>query len=111
MITQPHRSWAVLFWRLKKVASRLLTTAQNRFYHPHPHPIFILGNEKSGTTIIAASLAKATQQTVTLDIEGLWDPVQTQLFTREIELSKVIARNARAFSNQIIKEPVLTVEV
>ncbi len=100
-----------IYKRVKKLAARKLTSAQNIFYRPHPHPIFIVGNEKSGTTIIAASLAKATQQTVTLDIEGLWDPVQTKLFRGEIALSKVIARNAKAFSRQIIKEPVLTFEI
>ncbi len=77
---------------------------------PHPRPLFVLGNEKSGTTVIAASLAKATGQKVTLDIKGVWDPVQTQLYRGEKTIEQVIKANKYAFSKKIIKEPVLTFE-
>ena len=77
-------------------------------FQPHPEPVFILGNEKSGTTIIAASLAKASNNQVTLDIPGTWDPIQTQLERGEISMRSVINNNRFAFSKKIIKEPVLT---
>ena len=41
------------------------------FSKSNPKPLFILGNPKSGTTIIANLLSKATKQSLTSDIKSI----------------------------------------
>lgn len=77
----------------------------------HPQPIFVLGNQKSGTSIIAALLAKATGLSVSLDLvrEYLSDgTVYIKLKKGKKDLQELIYRNKLDFSRQIIKEANLT---
>lgn len=84
----------------------------SRFYNPlvsvHTSPVIILGNQKSGTSAITALLAKATGQSVTIDIPPLWEPTFTDLIQGEKELQDLISDNKIHFSRKIIKEPNLT---
>ena len=41
------------------------------FSKVNPNPLFILGNPKSGTTIIADLLSRATKKSLTSDIKSL----------------------------------------
>ena len=49
------------------------------FSKTNPKPLFILGNPKSGTTIIANLLSKATKQTLTSDIQSVIKHATLQL--------------------------------
>jgi hypothetical protein len=75
---------------------------------PHPNPVFVLGNQKSGTTAIAALLAAATGLRATLDFTGAWHPFIAPLVRGETALGDFIRLNAWAFSAPIVKEPNLT---
>ena len=77
----------------------------------HPAPIFVLGNQKSGTSVVAALLGGMTGLSVSLDL------TMEHLSTRQSYLrvasgewhfSKLIERNRLDFSRNIIKEANLT---
>ncbi|SEA76936.1 Sulfotransferase domain-containing protein [Thalassobacillus cyri] len=74
----------------------------------NPSPIFVLGNQKSGTSAIGALLAEATAQPATIDLEGLYEPIQTKLHKKEIPFQTFVNNNKYDFSKEIIKEPSLT---
>lgn len=80
----------------------------NLLYRIQKRPIIILGNQKSGTTAIAALLAKRTGLSATLDTSILWDPNLSKLLAGELRLKDVISQNRKPFSRKIIKEPNLT---
>lgn len=80
----------------------------NPFVSPNPNPLFVLGNQKSGTTAIAALLAYATKHTVTLDIEDMEGYTNLALHQGQLTFEEFIQRNRYDFSKQIIKEPWLT---
>ncbi len=75
---------------------------------PHDCPIFIFGNQKSGTSAISALLARATGTRLQLDFRGAREPYLTPLLNGQIDLDGYIRRNAYAFSAPMIKEPGLT---
>ena len=79
-----------------------LTTSAN------PHPLFVFGNQKSGTTAIAALLAVATGKSVTLDFAGAEHPYATALLRGNTPIAEFVRRNSWALSSQVIKEPTLT---
>lgn len=71
-------------------------------------PIIVLGKEKSGTTVIAALLARHTGLSVTLDLPGIWGPVETKILAGDMAFDKFVQLNRYHFSRDIIKEPCLT---
>ncbi|MGH6872144.1 MAG: hypothetical protein ACREHE_11615, partial [Rhizomicrobium sp.] len=75
---------------------------------PHPHPLFVFGNQKSGTTAVAGLLAAATGQGATLDFAGAAEPFFGRLYRGETAMGDFVRRNAWAFSSAIVKEPSLT---
>jgi hypothetical protein len=79
-----------------------------RLARPHPRPIFIFGNQKSGTTAVAGLLAAATDKRATLDFAGATEPFIGRLLRRETGLVEFVRLNAWAFSADIVKEPNLT---
>ena len=95
---------------LKRKTKKIIYNINSTFVEVNESPIIVLGNEKSGTTIIAALLAKISGYSVALDIPGTWEPVQSKLKTGKIPLDEVIQNNKVHFSKDIIKEPVLTFE-
>ena len=75
----------------------------------HSHPIFILGNQKSGTSPIAGLLAKLTGLPLAMDIRREIEHPAIEFVRRgELALSEFIRRNKLDFSKPIIKEPNLT---
>ncbi len=87
---------------------RMYRTVFNAWAQINPNPIFILGNQKSGTSAIAALLAHHTGLSLTLDMETLEHEANIQLIKGEITLQEFINQNRVYFSRQIIKEPWLT---
>jgi hypothetical protein len=71
-------------------------------------PLFILGNFKSGTTIIANLLSKATKQTLTSDIHSAIKHATLQLDFNILNCDDFIKQHKYEFSKEIIKEPFLS---
>jgi len=92
---------------LRRGAARFI---RNGLSTVEKRPIFVLGNQKSGTTVIAALLAEATQLPVTLDLNGLIaDPgLQLRLKDGRETFEAFVDEYRYEFSRKIIKEPVLT---
>lgn len=75
------------------------------------NPVFVLGNQKSGTTIIAALLGKASNRPVTLDLVYFNDNHSADyydVYARTMSFRRFLETNRLEFSNPIIKEPNLT---
>jgi hypothetical protein len=73
-------------------------------------PILVLGNQKSGTTAIAALLAEMTGLSVTLDLTlEEFRPSYERLRSGDMSFEQFVRRNQLSFSRQIVKEPGLTV--
>lgn len=87
------------------VAARYL---MGRFAQVEDAPTFVLGNQKSGTTVIAAALAHAMQSSVTLDIRDLQVGHLTGLYQGTYPMDDFVRRYRPAFSSSVVKEPGLT---
>lgn len=76
----------------------------------HSTPIFILGNPKSGTTVISSLLSMATSQTLTSDfVRTINHPtLQLELNFKLLSFADFINMYSDEFSNQVIKESFLT---
>jgi hypothetical protein len=81
----------------------------SRFSRINRDAIFIFGNQKSGTTAIAALLSQCTGKSVTLDItrEQNW-LISRQEIKGKVGLDDFISHFKLEFSRDIIKEPGLT---
>jgi hypothetical protein len=73
-------------------------------------PIFILGNPKSGTTVIANLLSKATNQSLTSDFQNAikHTTLQLELDFKLLNFKNFIKQYKYEFSKEIIKEPFLS---
>ncbi len=79
------------------------------FFKINDRPIIVLGNQKSGTTVIAALLAQLTGTSLTLDLRRENNrPVYPYLKSGCEDFEEFINRNRIEFSKDIIKEPNLT---
>jgi len=78
------------------------------FSKTNSKPLFILGNPKSGTTIIAKLLSKATKQSLTSDIRSITKYSSLLLEFELMNLKDFIKEHAYEFSKDIIKEPSLS---
>ena len=78
---------------------------------PYKNPIFILGNQKSGTSVIGALLGKLTNKPTAIDL--FYSGFRYQLFVKWkkeiITTTEFINKNKLEFSKEIIKEPHLSV--
>lgn len=75
----------------------------------HPKPVFVLGNQKSGTSIIAALLGSYAGLEVTIDmLREIWRPTFQRIPSGEISFDAYIRRNRLGFSRPVVKEPNLT---
>ena len=93
--------------RRPKLRKRLRNGLDRLRFRPHPAPVIVLGNQKSGTSAIAHLLADCAGLTKTIDIAELW-PLARGLRAGELDLGSVVARHPRPFSSELIKEPNLT---
>jgi hypothetical protein len=94
--------------RFGRLLARLHRSLRNRLARVHPSPILMLGNQKSGTTAIAALLAAATGHRATLDLEDLTPDVFLDLLEGRLPVRALITANRHDFSAPIVKEPALT---
>ncbi|HSM95843.1 MAG TPA: hypothetical protein VLT91_07360 [Rhizomicrobium sp.] len=75
---------------------------------PNPAPVFIFGNQKSGTSAVAGLLAAATGLSLITDFAGAQEPFIGDLIAGRTSIDAYIARNAWAFSAALVKEPGLS---
>jgi hypothetical protein len=93
-------------WRLGREGQ---FAVRNFLAQPHPDPIFALGNQKSGTSAIAALLGMATNLSTTIDLRReVGKQTYPRIVSGELEFDELIRRNPLDFSRAIIKEPNLT---
>jgi hypothetical protein len=72
-------------------------------------PVIILGNQKSGTTAIAALLGELTGRQPTLDIpKEVSNPTLHLVHCSAVSFDRIVRQNRREFARRIIKEPNLT---
>ena len=75
----------------------------------HAAPIFILGNQKSGTSAIAALLAELTALSAIVDLKKeIENPTYHRVKIGELSFAEFVKLNRLDFSKDIIKEPNLT---
>ena len=80
------------------------------FFKINDRPIIVLGNQKSGTTVMAALLAQLTGSSLTLDLRRENNrPVYPFLKNGCEDWEDFLSRNRIEFSQDIIKEPNLTI--
>jgi Sulfotransferase family len=89
-------------------AKLLVESAGSLFASPVDEPIFVLGNQKSGTTAIAALLSRATGLSMKLDFLGAREPHLSRLLGNELSIDRFVAANKYTLSHAIVKEPNLT---
>lgn len=78
-------------------------------YKINEKPIIVLGNQKAGTSAIAALLARAIGGSYDIDIGGFRNEQYEALHSGEIPLRKMIEKRAKIeFSKDVVKEPGLT---
>ena len=87
-----------------------MISLKNFFQKIEDNPIFILGHQKSGTTVIAALLSKSTQISPTLDITRAIHDTSLQLKIKYglMSFDSFVNKYKYEFSKKIIKEPYLT---
>ena len=66
--------------------------------------LILTGNQKSGTTAIAALLGKVTKKKVMLDNEAFWYPMSSFIINNHLDFKKV-AESALKEKYEILKEP------
>ena len=75
----------------------------------NPKPILILGNQKSGTSAIAALLAELTGLSATIDLKNEFPiPTYPQILQDQLPFSQFLQNYKLDFSRDIVKEPNLT---
>ncbi|MBK8880361.1 MAG: sulfotransferase [Haliscomenobacter sp.] len=79
------------------------------FFSLHPRPVFLLGNQKSGTTAIAKLLALAAGKTEETYLRGFSQHILEDLYHNRLPLKEAIRQRAKfEFSRELIKECNLT---
>ena len=73
-----------------------------------PKPILVLGNQKSGTTAVAALVAEATGQSVILDVFFRKRGSIRRILAGDLSLRRFREKNKSYFTQRIIKDPDFT---
>ena len=96
-----------LYRRIKRFRKKKILRIKSIFSKPNENPVIIMGNQKSGTTAIAALLAMYIKKNVTLDFLPINNEIDA-LLLKEKEFSSFVNHYSILFSTYIIKEPWLT---
>lgn len=101
----PRPSWSLrrTAWR---IVHRVRTLYQTLTSRVNACPILVTGNQKSGTTAIAALLAEMTGASVSLDLKKeMPSPTFHRVRSGDLSIDAFVRRNRLDFSRHIIKEP------
>lgn len=89
--------------------SKVINNILSPFYTISEDPIFILGNQRSGTTIISNLLAYISNISIQSDLKNINRSYEQYIdFSNNIDFNEFIHKNKFEFSKKIIKEPNLT---
>lgn len=106
IVPRPLQPYTLPLYRLVR---RLKTALQTATCRVNPRPVLVLGNQKSGTTAIAALLGELTGLSTTLDLRReLTEPTFPRVRRGELTFDQFIRANKLDFSRRIVKEPNLT---
>lgn len=102
--------------RIRSAAGRARRSAITRWRSftapplpPSHQPVFILGHQKAGTSVIAALLGEQTGMDVTIDLkQEIRDLIIPRIVSGEADLGDLIKRNRDEFAAPIVKHPNLT---
>lgn len=95
--------------RAYRLLMRMGESWRNRVARRHPHPLFVFGNQKSGTSAIAALLGSCTDLDVAIDFPAeIRQPTVPEVRNGRRSMDSFIARNRHCFAQPIIKEPAIT---
>ena len=87
----------------------LLTRIRRRYFDCAAPDVLVLGNQKSGTTVIAAGLAECAGVSAALDLHAIHTPRMTAAYVnRSLTVAKIMRRCRRRFRATVVKEPILT---
>ncbi|MEQ8538031.1 MAG: sulfotransferase [Coleofasciculus sp. D1-CHI-01] len=100
-IDNPRRSLSSLCYRVQN-SWRCYTSQIN------PNPIFVFGNQKSGTSAVTALLGEATNLTYCVDILCFFGDMEEKLLKREYSFDEIVNKSKYYFSKDIIKDPTFT---
>lgn len=108
-IFDPQKLRGRRLWPYKKKLDRLRRKLFRPFATVEEEPVFLLGNQKSGTTAIGALLARSCGRSATLDFwPYLKAEVLVDLHDGRLPFDAFIHEFRYEFSRSIIKEPQLT---
>jgi len=94
---------------LKPIRAALRRAWKRCRYRINSQPVFVLGNQKTGTTAIAALLAKAAGLSTTLDIfYQLPAHIEADLLRKTLSFDRFLRDYPEFFTADLIKEPGLT---
>ncbi len=93
---------------LRAYKHRMWKKMVSPFVQINKRPIFVLGNQKSGTTAVAALLALYGGRSATLDILHVPADILLKLHSGKLPVWDFVKQNKLDFSRAIIKEPWLT---
>ena len=97
------------YYKLREFKNSIVFELQTRTAKINPQPILVLGNQKSGTSAIAALLAEMTDLSVTIDLrKEIPNPTYDKIIKGELTFSEFVQLNKLDFSRDIVKEPNLT---
>ena len=97
-VEDPRRS-------VRNVWSRWLGYWRWKTSRVNPEPILVLGNQKSGTSAIAALLGKATGLSYTIDIFCFFGDAERKLLAGDMDFETFVQKARYRFSKDIVKEP------
>jgi len=105
----------MLIYNTKKMVSRIRHLLQpfawrirSLFSAEVENPIIVLGNQKTGTTVIAALIGQASGKQVTLDFMHLYPTLTDRLLSGELSFTDMRRKCRYHMNQQILKEPGLT---
>ncbi len=96
--------------KARTIVENIITNINELFVCINQRPVFVFGNAKSGTTIIAYLLSKSLCRSCTADIvRAIPDAcLALQLEHKLLSIDKLVNKYKLEFSRGVIKEPVFT---
>lgn len=95
--------------KVRPISRQIKYAVQAQNAQINPKPIIILGNQKAGTSAIAALLAENTGLSVTIDlIKEVYSPTYHRVIQNQLPFADFVRMHKLEFSRDIVKEPNFT---
>lgn len=80
-----------------------------RFVEPSPEPVFVVGNQRSGTSVIAQLMGEMAGLSTAIDLyDEMIRPSYHEVLAGTLDIASFVQKNRLDFSRDLIKEPNLT---